>query len=111
VFEIHLCLLLRDALDVAFQGGACGGPEWLDNWGRSMVALIRRAYPDQPDARTAVWQRTRDVLWDLAGTHSCDELSRHILLHPDTFLSTVLMLGAPKHSKVETRPSDPPTLH
>jgi len=111
VFEIHLCLLLRDALDVAFQGGTCGGPEWLETWGRSMVALIRRAYPDQPDARTAVWQRMRDVLWDLASVHSAEALSRHILLHPDTFLTSILMMASPEVANVETRPSAPPTLH
>jgi hypothetical protein len=111
VFEIHLSLLLRDALDVAFQGGSCGGPEWLDHWGRSMVAFIRRAYPAQPDARTAVWHLMRNVLWDLASSHSCDELSRHILLHPDAFLQSILMMAAPEVSKIDTHPGVPPTLH
>jgi hypothetical protein len=111
VYEIHLCLLLRDALDVAFQGGSCGGPEWLDNWGRSMVAFIRRAYPDQPDARTAVWHLMRNVLWDLASSHSCDELSRHILLHPDAFLKSILVMGSSGDAKAGTQPPGPPTLH
>ena len=111
VFKIHLCLLLMDSLDVAFRGETDGGPDWLSNWGHMMVSLVHRAYPDRPDARTAVWQAMRNVLWDLASTHSGEELSRHILLHPDTFLASILMMGAPEHPKVETRPSDPPTLH
>jgi hypothetical protein len=111
VFKINLCLLLRDSLDVAFQGGNSGGPEWLENWGRSMVALVSRAYPDQPDARIALWHRMRDVLWDLASVHSSSELSKHILLHPDTFLKSILMMGAPEVSKIETHPHIPPTLH
>jgi hypothetical protein len=53
----------------------------------------------------------RNVLWDLAGTHSCEELSRHILLHPEAFLSTVLMLGAPGGAEPKPHPPAARTLH
>ena len=103
MFKIHLCLLLMDSLDVAFRGETDGGPDWLSNWGHMMVSLVHRAYPDRPDARTAVWQAMRNVLWDLASTHSGEELSRHILLHPDTFLASILMM-VPRNTR-RSRPA------
>jgi hypothetical protein len=111
VFKIHLCLLLRDSLDDAFRGENRGGPDWLSNWGHVTASLVHRNYPDRPEARAAVWHAMRKVLWDLASTHSCEELSRHILLHPETFLATVLMLGAPGPPKTESHPQHPPTVH
>ncbi len=111
MFKIHLCLLLRDALDDAFRGETRGGADWLSNWGHVMVSLVHRKFPHGPEARTALWRAMRTVLWDLASTHSGDELSRHILLHPETFLSTVLMLGAPEGPERDARPPAARTLH
>jgi hypothetical protein len=94
VFKIHLCLLLRDSLDDAFRGALREVGEPLSTWGHVTVSLVHRRYPDRPEMRTALWHTMRNVLWDLASTHSGDELSRHILLHPETFLTTILMLDA-----------------
>jgi hypothetical protein len=111
VLKIHLCLLLRDALDDAFRGETRGGADWLSNWGQVMVSLVHRKFPHRPEARTAVWHTMRNVLWDLAGAHSCEELSRHILLHPEAFLTTILMLGAPDGAEHEPHPPAARILH
>lgn len=111
MLRIHLCLLLRDSLDDAFRGESRGGPDWLSDWGHVTMSLVRRKYPDRPEARKAVWHTMRGVLWDMASTHSSDELSRHILLHPETFLATILMLGTHTGPQRDTPAPSDRTLH
>ena len=111
LFRVHLCLLLRDSLDDAFRGEVRPDADWLSDWGQVTAALVHRRYPDRPEARTAVWHTMRTVLWDLAGSHSCEELSHHILQHPETFLTTILMMGVPDGPELPAGDQATRTLH
>jgi hypothetical protein len=90
--EINLCLLLIDSLDAAFRRDSYSGPEWLTNWGRAVIKLMQRAFPDQEELQEALWDSARRALWDLACAHSADELIRHFLHRPEAFVRSIVMV-------------------
>jgi hypothetical protein len=109
--ETHLCLLLMESLDAACRRQDYRGPEQLAGWGHAVVSLVRRAFPGQEKPQEEMWDIARRVLWDLACTHSADELSRHFLLRPEAFYRSIVMLYV--HTPLETDSCirDPATLH
>ncbi len=109
--ELNLCLLLMDSLDAAYRQEPYSGPEWLAHWGRAVIKLMQRTFPDQERSREALWDTARRILWDLAEAHSADGLSRHFLLRPEAFVRSIVMVWAHDPLPPNSLPADPSKLH
>ena len=86
-------LALRRSLDAAFRGEAFEGPESVGDWGVAFVAALREGYPKYRPLRDALWDIADDILEEFAHCYDCDEVTEEVLLNPNAFLRTVILVA------------------
>lgn len=104
-------LALRMSLDAAFRGEVFEGPEIVGAWGVAFVTALREGYPK--------YRLLRDTLWDIAGnildkfalSNNVDEITDEILLNPQAFLRTVILIARQRGLKTPGPTGLPPDLH
>jgi len=104
-------LALRRSLDAAFRGEAFEGPDIVGAWGVAFVTALREGYPKYRPLRDALWGIAGNILDKFAHSYDCDELTEEMLLNPQAFLRTVILVARQRGLKTPGPSGLPPDLH
>jgi hypothetical protein len=102
---------LRKSLDAAFRGEAFEGPEIMGNWGVAFVTALREAYPKYRPLKDALWGVAGNILDKFAFCSDFDELTDEVLLNPEAFLRTVILVARQRGLNTPGPSGLPPDLH
>jgi hypothetical protein len=104
-------LALRKSLDAAFRGEAFEGPEIMGAWGLAFVTALREGYPKYRPLRDALWDIAGNILDKFALCYDVDELTDEVLLNPQAFLRTVILIARQRGLNTPGPTGLPPDLH
>jgi hypothetical protein len=104
-------LALRKSLDAAFRGENFEGPEIVGAWGVAFVTALREGYPKYRPLRDALWDIAGNILDKFALCYDVDELTDEVLLNPQAFLRTVILIARQRGLKTSGPNGLPPNLH
>jgi hypothetical protein len=86
-------LALRTSLDAAFRGEKFEGPEIVGAWGVAFVTALREKYPKYRPLRDALRDIACNVLEKFAYRYDFDDLIEEVLINPQAFLRTVILIA------------------
>jgi hypothetical protein len=104
-------LALRKSLDAAFRGEAFEGPEIVGDWGVAFVTALREGYPKYRPLSDTLWDIADNILDKFALSSSLDEMTDEVLLNPQAFLRTVILIARQRGLKTPGPTGLPPDLH
>jgi len=104
-------LALRRSLDSAFCGEAFEGPENVGTWGVAFVTALKEGYPKYRPLRDALWDIAGNILEEFALSCDVDEMTDEVLLNPEAFLRTVILVALQRGVKTPGPSGLPSDLH
>jgi hypothetical protein len=109
--DMAIYLELRRSLDAAFRGDTYEGPEIVGAWGSAFVTALREAYPKYRPLKDALWGVAGNILDKFAFCSDFDELTDEVLLNPEAFLRTVILVARQRGLNTPGPSGLPPDLH
>jgi hypothetical protein len=104
-------LALRKSLDAAFRGENFEGPEIVGAWGVAFVTALIEGYPKYRPLKDTLWDIAGNILDKLALSYDVDEMTDEVLLNPQAFLRTVILVARQRGVKTPGPTGLPPDLH
>jgi hypothetical protein len=102
---------LKRSLYAAFRGEAFEGPESVGDWGIAFITALNEGYPKYRPLRDDLRDIACNILEHFALSDDSDELTEKILINPQAFLRTVILIARQRGLKTPGPSGLPPDLH